>query len=576
MRRNYAAAALVVLAAGAACWAALAWGQPAPGRLPEANVPAPGPSPRPEGPVPPPQPPSDDLNVATPGPQAMPSLFPPPTAPLAKPHVPGPDAVLPVGHTGPAAAPAPERPAAPPEAPPAGKQEPAVSLEWVGPPAARLGQPLHYTLLVRNTGAAAVEDVHVRVRLPGGLTAATTETPAASADAAVLNWELGTLSPRQEKPLRLKLVAESKGDLTPQAWVSFTATATAVVRVREPKLVVKAAAPERLRLGEQGSLTLTVSNAGDGPADAVRLHATLSEGLENARGGRADYEIGPLGAGESRNVTLLCVPRAAGAQRCEVAAEADGGLSAHDQAAVTVVTPRLEVQASGPGLRYLERKALYTFKVSNPGDAPAANVSVADAVPEGFKVLAATHGGRYDPQVRTVSWFLGDVAPGEAREVQLEVQAVGLGAFRHKASASAAHGLHAESELATRVEGLSALQLEVRDTEDPVEVSGETTYEVRLLNSGSKTETNVRLSALLPEKLAFQSARGPTTCRADGATLLFEPLASLAPRAEVTFRVTVKALEAGTASFKVQVTSADIPDPVVKVETTRVYSDSSQ
>jgi uncharacterized repeat protein (TIGR01451 family) len=507
----------------------------------------------------------------------VPSLYPPagPPAPPLGPALGGADEVRPVGHAEPAAGPAPERPAAPAEAP-AGKQEPAVSLEWVGPPAARLGQPLNYSLLVRNTGAAAVEDVHVRVRLPGGLTAASTEPPAASGDGAVLNWELGTLPPRQEKPLRLKLVAESKGDLAPQAWATFTATCAAVVRVREPKLVVKAAAAERMRLGEQGSITLTVSNAGDGAADAVRLRATLSEGLENARGNRADYEIGPLGAGESRNVTLLCVPRAAGAQRCEVAAEADGGLNAHDLAAVTVVTPRLDVQAVGPGLRYLDRKALYTFKVSNPGDAPAANVTVADAVPDGFKVLAATHGGRYDPQVRTVSWFLGDVAPGEAREVQLEVQAVGLGAFRHKASASAAHGLHAESEVGTRVEGLSALQLEVRDTEDPVEVNGETAYDVRLVNSGSKTETNVRLSAVLPDKLAFQGARGPTACHAEGQTLLFDPVASLAPRAEVTFRVTVKALEAGTVGFKVQVTSADITDPVIKVETTRVYSDSSQ
>ncbi len=156
------------------------------------------------------------------------------------------------------------------------------------------------------------------------------------------------------------------------------------------------------------------------------------------------------------------------------------------------------------------------------------------------------------------------------------MQAVGLGAFRHKASAAGAHGLHAESEIATRVEGLSALQLEVRDTEDPVEVNGETAYEVRLVNSGSKTETNVRLSALLPDKLAFQGARGPVTCHAEGQTLLFDPIASLPPRAEVAFRVTVKATEAGTASVKVQVTSADITDPVIKVETTRVYSDSNQ
>src|SRR5438067_4336218 len=54
--------------------------------------------------------------------------------------------------------------------------------------------------------------------------------------------------------------------------------------------------------------------------------------------------------------------------------------------------PRLDLQIVGPGLKYLERKALYTLKVTNPGDAPATNVTVGDVVPDGFKVLAASDG----------------------------------------------------------------------------------------------------------------------------------------------------------------------------------------
>src|SRR5262249_58926943 len=91
---------------------------------------------------------------------------------------------------------------------------------------------------------------------------------------------------------------------------------------------------------------------------------------------------------------------------------------------VNVIAPRLDGQVSGPGLRCLERKALYTIKVTNTGDAAATNVTVGDVVPAGFLVQAASHGGRYDSSTRTVAWFLGEVAPGQSREVQLEAKAV--------------------------------------------------------------------------------------------------------------------------------------------------------
>src|SRR5439155_25899831 len=45
-----------------------------------------------------------------------------------------------------------------------GRQEPAVSLEWIGPPAAKVGLPAEYTIAVRNVCNIAVQQVLVRVR----------------------------------------------------------------------------------------------------------------------------------------------------------------------------------------------------------------------------------------------------------------------------------------------------------------------------------------------------------------------------------------------------------------------------
>ena len=51
------------------------------------------------------------------------------------------------------------------------------------------------------------------------------------------------------------------------------------------------------------------------------------------------------------------------------------------------------------------------------------------------------------------------------------------------------------------VVGVPALLLEVVDREDPVEVGGEICYEIRVLNQGSATSSNVQILATVPEGL---------------------------------------------------------------------------
>jgi uncharacterized repeat protein (TIGR01451 family) len=456
-----------------------------------------------------------------------------------------------------------------------GRQEPAVSLEWMGPPTAKVRRPNTYSLIVRNTCNIPVQQVLLRVRVPADVNCAETE-PKAVRKGNVLVWELGALQPKQEKNLQMKLVPEHKGDISPQAWVTFTGSSVMRIKVREPKLTIKAQGPPKVLVGDTTTFVLAVSNPGDGVAEQVKIHAVLSKGLENARGPKLDYDIGNLAAGETRNVTVPCISKTGGTHKCDVTVEADGGLSAKDSIDVNVTTPRLDVQMVGPSLRYLGRKALYTLTVTNPGDGPASNVTVRDVVPEGFKILAATEGGRHDFSTRTVSWFLGEVAPGQTHEVKLEVQAIAPGEFKHKASAIGARGLRAETELVTRVEGLSALLLEMVDTEDPIEVNSETAYEVRITNTGSKVETDIKLVATVPDKMEFKNATGPVRFHQEGKMIAFEPLEKLAPKADAIFRINVKALEAGTVRFKIQMTSTNLTEPIIKMEATRIYSDAPE
>jgi uncharacterized repeat protein (TIGR01451 family) len=454
-----------------------------------------------------------------------------------------------------------------------GRQEPAVSVEWIGPPTAKVGRPAEYTVAVRNVCNIPVQQVMVRVRIPGGMTVSATDPKPSASDNNVLMWEIGTMLPRTEKSLQMKLIAEGRGTMGCQAWVTFTGSTANRIKVIEPKLVLKAQAPDKVLVGDGATFVLTVTNPGDGPAEQVKLHAALSEGLKHPKGNKVDYDLGNLNAGESRSVQVICSTDQGGTQICDAMAEAEGDLKAQDKATVNVIMPRLDLEIAGPKLRYLDRKAVYVLKVTNPGDAAATNVTVNDMVPAGFKFIGASDGGRHDFSTRTATWFVGEVGPGQTKEVKMECVAINPGEFKFLASAQAARGLKVEKEHLTRVEGLSAIMLEVVDTEDPIEVGADTSYEIRVTNTGSKTETNLKLVCTIPDEMQFKTAQGPARYHEQGKEIVFDELPKLAPRADAIYRIMVKGMTPGDVRFKAQITSTNLTKPVLEMESTRIYED---
>jgi uncharacterized repeat protein (TIGR01451 family) len=452
------------------------------------------------------------------------------------------------------------------------KQEPSVIIEWIGPSALRVGSPADYTLMVRNTSAIPVQKVVVQVRVPAGVKVQATE-PKAEGSEGVLLWDLGTLLVKQEKALKMQFMPPSKGEINCQAWVTFTGSVAMKAQVREPKLLVKTQSPEKVMVGDPANIVVTVSNPGDYPADAIKLAVALGHGLESARGSKASFDIGTLGAGETRQVTIPCVAKTIGKQKCEAYVEGDSGLKAVDATSVNVIQPQIQLDVVGPKLRYLDKKGTFTFKVTNPGDAPATNVFITEVIPTGFKFVAADNGGQHDFATRTVKWFVGELAAGQAKEVSVELLATTTGDFTHKVVANGSRGIKAEKEHPTKIEGVSALLMELIDTEDPIEVKTETTYEIRITNTGSKLENDVKLVCTIPAQMKFKAAKGPVKYEVIGNEVVFTTIPKLGPREDATFKITVEGVVKGDARFKASLTSGGLTQPVIKEESTRVYSE---
>src|SRR5262249_50189334 len=178
------------------------------------------------------------------------------------------------------------------------------------------------------------------------------------------------------KNLLVRMVPDGKGNLACHAWVTFTGAAAIRIKVSEPRLALKLMPPEKVMLGDNAVFQFAISNLGDGVAEQVKIHANLSDGLDHPAGKNIDFDVGTLGPKESRLVQLVCKTKAGGEQKCEGVAEAKGDLRAKDRVCVTIAVPKLDVEVTGPKLRYLDRKAVYSFKITNPGDGPANQLTV--------------------------------------------------------------------------------------------------------------------------------------------------------------------------------------------------------
>lgn len=450
-----------------------------------------------------------------------------------------------------------------------GMQAPCVQIEKRGPDVAIVGENLRYEILVRNPGSTPVTQVRVEDEIPIGIRLIHTEPPSETPGNRP-SWSFAALEPFAEKRIRVEIQTPGEGELQTRATVTFSGSATVKTLIVQPRLTLAMRGPDQVATGDAVPFQIQASNSGGVPIAGVTLRSRLTDGLHHPNGNLIEADLGTINPGETRTVTLTTTATRGGQQTCDVVAAA-GGIDAAARAAVQVAEANLQLRRTGPTRCYLKSEVAFELEATNPGTADANLVVVTEALPSGFEYVMASDGGQYDPHARAITWRCPSLAPSAKRTMSYRVRAVSVGEQSDRATIRADRGPEARTESNFLIEGVAAMSLEVVDLDDPIEVGGELTYEVRVVNQGSCACSNIQIVVTAPDGLQIRDASGPSSHRLDRSQLAFDALPRLATKADAVYRIKVRGLQPGDYRFRVQMTCEQLKLPVVKEESSRVY-----
>jgi len=454
-----------------------------------------------------------------------------------------------------------------------GPQTPNLLVQKLAPAEVQVGKQCTFEVLIRNVGQQVAAEVQVIDRIPKGTRLVGTTPKAEVGNDGSLLWNVGQLAAGGQSKVQVHLMPVSEGDIGSVATVQFQTQASVRTTATKPELTLRTSASPTVMAGDEVKLQIELSNPGTGVATGVMLLENIPEGLKHPAGNSIEFEVGNLAPGESRKLELTLTAAQAGRVRNVLVAQADGNLQVQDAVELEVIAPDLNVRVEGPKRRYLDRPATYSVVIDNPGTASARDIQLSAHLPQGMKFVKANNAGQYDARTHTVIWGLEELPAGQAGAVELVALPLESGEQSLRAEVTGDQDLFDEDRHSVTIEGLVALLFEVVDVNDPVEVGGQASYEIRVLNQGSKAASDVQVAVLLPPDMKPVAADGPTTHTVEPGRVAFAPLGKLAPKADTTFHLKVQALRPGDQRVRVQVSSAEVQAPITKEESTRVYSD---
>jgi uncharacterized repeat protein (TIGR01451 family) len=315
-------------------------------------------------------------------------------------------------------------------------QEAKLAMGLSGPTDVLFGQTKVYKLSISNPGNGDAENVTV------GL------APIGRAGEATGTYRLGRLKAGESKTVDIELTARQAGAITIKAHAfadgPLRAEAAEQVLVRRASLQVEVEAPRVKYAGTAGTYRVKVENAGDAAAENVQVSAVLPPqakfasasggGKHEPQEGRVTWNVGSLQPGAERVFELAAELHAAGDNRMQFTAAADGDLSAAATSSTRVeAIADLKLEVRDPqGPIPVGDEAMYEVRIHNRGTKAAENVDLATFFSEGLEPISADGGPHDIGPGQVVFQPIGAIGAGDTAvfHVRARADAAGNHVFR--------------------------------------------------------------------------------------------------------------------------------------------------
>ncbi len=410
-------------------------------------------------------------------------------------------------------------------------------------------------------------DVTLSTTLPDGVQFVKSD-PEAFQDGQHLVWSVGHLKAGCCENIRIHLRCEREGCLEACFCVSATPVAFCTIVCAKPVLWCNKCGPEEACPGDCLNYCITVGNKGSCTAYDVHVIDNLPDGLEHVSGlNTLTFKLGDIPPCGQKTLNLCLKACKRGKVTNSIIVNACNADQTSCDWTTTVCKYCCSVTKEGPREVRVGQNADYQIVVTNIGDRPLTDLCVVDCAPNGTSIVSAN--GATISGNRAV-WKIDELRQGEDVSLPLTLTTCTPGYYCNTVNVSNCQGACCCAECPCRWRGTPALNVCVKDLEDPICVGDNTSYRISVVNQGSEPDENVRVVVRFPREVVPVSAVGASPGQVSGQTVTFAPYSPLSPRHTLEYRVDARAKERGDARIKVEVMSDSITTPIVQEESTIV------
>ena len=440
------------------------------------------------------------------------------------------------------------------------------------PKTVRPKQAYTYEIILTNRSYYKLDEIILVENLPAGFQMTKTSPKPDKTVGKSLKWNFGLMAPGQKEVITITGIAVRPGKIVHRGNADLNfhlGQMNAIMEVVNPSLDFTIEAKDNLIISEEFPAKMTFKNNGTATVIDAVLEHSLS-GLTTANGNsKIRIEIGDLMPGDVKAYPVKFKAAKTGKFQNTFVVKAKDGVSDSASMTTLVKQPKLKLTASAPEMRYVGNNVVYNLTVKNAGDGIAKDLVAKLDVPNGAKVASADEGGKVVGN--GVIWNLGSLPPGSAKNVKAVVKGLKIMKLTATADAKAFAATPVSAAMATEIQGIPALLLQVDDINDPVAVGETETYKVYVKNQGSLAATGVQVVCKLEDTMQYVSSGGTTSASLKGKQVVFAPLKSLDVGKTAVFEIVVKALKDGDVRFAAEVKCDQLKSAVSENESTNFY-----